>query len=99
MAAFEKPWRETLMDLFGRLVGGPEKLTTLHPGDPYWLHSLWPGLSDPLAKPTPIPQRGTSLRYGQIQRAQKLLRRRRDGPKYRRKGPEILDKRNQCDTL
>ncbi len=89
MAGFEKPWRDTLTDLFSKFVGPPGELTTLSPSDPHWLHSLWPGLSDPLAKPTPIPQRGTAWRYEQIETRRK--HRRRAGPKIKyRKGPKHL---------
>lgn len=98
MAGFEKPWRETLIDLFGKLVGRDPPLTSLHPGDPYWLHSLWHGLSDPLAKPTPIPQRGTALRYGQIEVRRKHRRRAGPGTKYRKKVPK-LDKPNTSAIL
>ena len=88
MALFEKPWRESLIDLFDRLVRPGAKWITLSPSDKGWLNAVWPRLSPHLVKPAPIPQRGTTRLYGQIQRAQKLRRRRRDGPKYRRKRAE-----------
>ena len=88
MALFDKPFGEKLREKFHELFGKRPTFSQIHPSDPQFLSSIWPGLSYPHPKPVPRQSSAGCIRRDQISRRRKLAykghrmkkRRRVEGP-------------------
>jgi hypothetical protein len=88
MAIFDKPFGQKLREKFMELFGKRPKFSNIHPSDPMFLVSVWPGLTYPHNKPVPRQSSAGCLRRDQISRQRKRAakghrmkkRRRLEGP-------------------